>query len=77
MYQFKYHTYLFQSTGTIQKFPDLAAYRPVSIKRPDLIFLQKSLLKVRYDRKNPGLSILSTRSCNRMVRVHGNDKVLI
>ena len=46
-------------------FLDLTAYRPVSIKRPGLIFLQKSLLNVRYDRKNEGLNILSTRSYNR------------
>ena len=50
----------------------LTVYRPVSIKRPVLNFLQKSLLNVRYDRKNEGLNILSTRSYNRMVRVLGS-----
>ena len=49
-----------------QNFLDIAAYRTVSIKRPDLIFFQKSL---RYDRKKEGLNILSTQSYNRMVRV--------
>ena len=49
-----------------QNFLDIAAYRTVSIKRPDLIFFQKSL---RYDRKKEGLNILSTRSYNRVVRV--------
>ena len=42
---------------------------PVSIKRPGLKFLEKSLLNVPYDRKNEGLNILSYRSYNRMVRV--------
>jgi hypothetical protein len=64
----------FQSTGTIEIFSGLTyltAYRPVSIKRPDLNFSQKSLLNVRYDRENEDLNILSTRSYNRMVRVLG------
>ena len=47
----------------------LTVYCTVSIKRPGLIFFQKSLLNVRYDRKNEGLCILSNRSHNRMVRV--------
>ena len=51
------------------KYTILTAYRPVSIKRPVLNFLQKSLLKVLYDRKNEGLNTLSTRSYNRVVRV--------
>ena len=59
MYLLKYSTY--ESVT--------CAYRPVSIKQPGLNFLQKSLLNVRYDRKNEGLNILSYRSYNRMVRV--------
>ena len=58
-----------RSTGTIQNFWILTVYRTVSIKRPHLNFFQKSLLNVRYDRKNEGLNILSTRSYNRVVRV--------
>ena len=45
------------------------ANRTVSIKRPGLEFLQKSLLNVPYDRKNEGLNILSNRSYNRVMRV--------
>ena len=58
-----------RSTGTIQNFWILTVYCTVSIKRPHLNFFQKSLLNVRYDRKNEGLNILSTRSYNRVVRV--------
>ena len=36
----------------------LTAYHPVSIKRPVLNFLQKSLLEVLYDRKIEGLNTL-------------------
>ena len=50
---------------------DQSNNRTVSIKRPGLNFPQKSLLNVRYDRKNAGLNILSTRSYNRVVRVLG------
>ena len=67
-----WYMYIFKairSTGTIQNFWILTVYRTVSIKRPRLIFFQKSLLNVRYDRKNEGLNILSTRSYNRVVRV--------
>ena len=45
------------------------AYHIVSIKRPGLEFLQKSLLNVPYDRKNVGLNILSYRTYNRVMRV--------
>ena len=65
MYIFK----VIRLTGTIQNFWILTVYRTVSIKRPRLIFFLKSLLNVRYDRKNEGLNILSTRSYNRVVRV--------
>ena len=58
-----------RSTGMIQIFLDLTAYRPVSIRRPGLEFLKKSLLNVRYDWKNEGLNILSNRSYNRVMRV--------
>ena len=53
----------------IQNFGAIAAYRTVSIKRPGLEFLQKSLLNVPYDRKNVGLNILSYRTYNRVMRV--------
>ena len=48
--------YIFFCTG-YKIFLELTAYRPVSIKRPGLIFFQKSLLIVPYDRKNEGLNI--------------------
>ena len=48
---------------------DIKAYCTVSIKRPGLIFFQKSLSNVQYDQKNEGLNILSNWSYNRMVRV--------
>ena len=53
----------------LQTFLFLTAYRPVSIKRPGLIFFQKSLSNVPYDRKNEGLNILLYRSYNRVMRV--------
>ena len=56
-------------------FRDITAYRTVSIKRPGLIFLQKSLLNVQYDQKIEGLNILSNWSYNRMVRVF--SKIII
>ena len=52
-----------------EKFLQNSIYRTVSIKRPYLIFFQKSLLNVPYDRKKEGLNILSYRSYNRVVRV--------
>ena len=55
----------------------LAAYRPVSIKRPDLNFLKKSLFNVRYDRKNECLNILSYRSYNRVVRVRPRNRQVL
>ena len=45
------------------------AYRTVSIKRPGLEFLQKSLLNVPYNQKNVGLDILSFSTYNRVMRV--------
>ena len=61
-----YHT---EYGHTKSEYHILTAYRPVSIKRPVLNFLQKSLLNVQYDQKNEGLNILLYRSYNRMVRV--------
>ena len=52
-----------------EKFLQNSIYRTVSIKRPYLIFFQKSLLNVPYDRKKEDLNILSYRSYNRVVRV--------
>ena len=45
------------------------AYHTVSIKRPGLEFLQKSLLNVLYDLKNGGLNTLSYRTYKRVMRV--------
>ena len=45
------------------------AYCTVSIKRPGLEFLQKSLSNIPYDQKNEGLNHLLNRSYNRVMRV--------